>query len=451
MDQAGAVAFASGAGENRAVVNAMTDHDSTVDDDDDALCADSRSAGALTRLFRRRIHGRLSAIRHGRLTMRDALGTATHGRHDAMGAATAALVHVHDLSAYLDIATGGTIGAAEAYMQGKWSTGDLTSLVRIFIANRAAMDGIESGLASLAAPLLRMSHWMRRNSRDQSRRNISAHYDLGNDFYRLFLDPTMSYSAGIYPTPDSTLEEASIHKLEVICRKLDLQPEDRLLEIGTGWGALALHAASRYGCRVTTTTISRRQHEYALELVRAAGLEDRVTVLDLDYRELHGEYDKLVSVEMIEAVGLPFLDTYFRVCNERLKPQGRMLLQGIVIADRIYDQARRSVDFIQKYIFPGGALPSLGAIQASAARVTDLQLVALQDIGYDYARTLREWRTRFLSQLHRVRQLGYPEEFIRMWEYYLAYCEGGFLERAITDVQVIFDKPGCRLSVSPRV
>jgi cyclopropane-fatty-acyl-phospholipid synthase len=295
-------------------------------------------------------------------------------------------------------------------------------------------------------PLLRLTHRLRRNTRRQSRRNIAAHYDLGNDFYRLFLDPTLSYSAGIWPQPDSSLEQAAVHKLDVICRKLDLRPEDHLLEIGTGWGGLAIHAARHYGCRVTTTTISARQREYAVQRIAEAGLQDRVTVLDQDYRDLRGQFDKLVSVEMIEAVGLAFLDEYFRLCSERLRPNGRMLLQGIVIADRIFEQAQRSVDFIQKYIFPGGALPSLGAIRASVARATDLRPAGLQDIGLDYARTLREWRRRFLAQLPAVRQLGFSDEFIRMWEYYLAYCEGGFIERAITDVQLVLDKPGCRLA-----
>jgi cyclopropane-fatty-acyl-phospholipid synthase len=355
------------------------------------------------------------------------------------------MLRVRDLSAYRDVAIGGTIGAAEAYMHGKWTAPDLTALVRVFVANRDVLDAMDRGLARLGAPLLRLAHWRHRNTPGQSRRNIHAHYDLGNDLYRLFLDPTMMYSAAIYPREDSTLEEAALYKLDLICRRLHLVPEDHLLEIGTGWGGLALHAARHYGCRVTTTTLSARQRELALERVREAGLTGRITVLDRDYRELEGEYDKLVSVEMIEAVGLDFLDEYFRVCSARLRPHGRMLLQGIVIADRFYEQARRSVDFIQKYIFPGGALPSLGAMQNAIMRVTDLQLVHLHDIGMDYARTLREWRQRFMSQLHAVRQLGYSEEFIRMWEYYLAYCEGGFLERAISDVQVVLDKPACQL------
>ena len=420
----------------------MSDHESAVSDDEGDIFARPSGAGPLTWLLRSQVLSRLGRLQGGRLIIKDALRTRNIG---APGGAEA-VVRIQDLSAYADIATGGTIGAAEAYMQGKWASSDLTALVRILVANRSVMNGIDGGLARLAVPFLRFSHWLRRNTRTQSRRNISAHYDLGNEFYRLFLDATMSYSSGIYPRPDATLEEAAVHKLDVICRKLDLQRGDELLEIGTGWGGLAMHAAENYGCKVTTTTISSKQREYALDRIRESGLQDRITVLDRDYRDLEGQFDKLVSVEMIEAVGLGFLDEYFRVCSARLRPHGRMLLQGIVIADRIYEQARQSVDFIQKYIFPGGALPSLGAIQASVARATDLQLVALQDIGQDYARTLREWRARFLSQLHAVRQLGHPEEFIRMWDYYLAYCEGGFLERAITDVQVIFDKPGCRLT-----
>jgi len=393
-------------------------------------------------MLRRMVLSRLSRIQRGQLRVRDALGQQVFG--DA-GTGPRVTVQVRDPSAYADLATGGTIGGAEAYMQGKWAASDLAGLMRIFVANRSVMDGFERGLARATLPLERLSHWLRRNTPRQSRRNIHAHYDLGNEFYGLFLDPTMSYSAGIYAHPGATLEEAALHKLDVICQKLRLQPGDHLLEIGTGWGGLALHAARRFGCRVTTTTISRRQGEYAAQRVQEAGLGDRITVLDRDYRELEGQYDKLVSVEMIEAVGLQYLDDYFRICGARLKPHGRMLLQGIVIADHLYDQARRSVDFIQKYIFPGGALPSLGAIQSSLARVSDLQVLHLQDIGADYARTLQSWRERFLAQLPAVRQLGFPEEFIRMWEYYLAYCEAGFLERAISDVQLVLDKPACRL------
>jgi cyclopropane-fatty-acyl-phospholipid synthase len=398
-------------------------------------------AGALTKMLRRALLNRLDAIRHGHLTLVDALGTRHAGTPPDAGGPQAVL-RVRDLSAYGDVARGGTLGAAEAYLKGKWTASDLTALVRIFVANRQVMDSLDRGLSRLGAPVRRLGHWLHRNTRAQSRRNIHAHYDLGNEFYRLFLDPTMMYSAAVYPREDSTLEEAALHKLDLICRRLQLGPQDHLLEIGTGWGGLAIHAAGRYGCRVTTTTISGKQRELARQRVREHGLEERVTVLDRDYRDLDGQFDKLVSVEMIEAVGLDYLEEYFRVCSARLKPHGRMLLQAIVIADQLFESARRSVDFIQKYIFPGGALPSLGVIQSAVARVSDFRLVHVHDIGMDYARTLREWRRRFLAQLNAVRQLGFSEEFIRMWEYYLAYCEGGFLERAISDVQIVFDKPG---------
>jgi cyclopropane-fatty-acyl-phospholipid synthase len=400
------------------------------------------------RLARRSLHERLADLSHGHLQLRDPLGSRQFGTQ-ARGPTSTGLpdvtVRINDLSAYLDIAAGGTIGAAEAYMAGKWTVSDLPGIVRLLVINREVMNSLESGASRIGSALLRLTHWYRRNSRAGSRRNIHAHYDLGNDFFRLFLDSTMMYSSAVFPRPEASLEEASRHKLDLICRKLDLKAGDHLLEIGTGWGGLALHAARNFGCRVTTTTISRNQFEYARERVREAGLGERITVLANDYRDLTGTYDKLVSVEMIEAVGHDFLDTFFRVCSERLKPAGRMLLQSIIIADRNYAQARNSVDFIQKYIFPGGALPSCGAILGSIGRVADLQMTNLHDIGLDYAQTLRIWRERFLQRLADVRRLGYPDEFIRMWEWYLAYCEGGFLERAISAVQVVFDKPACRL------
>jgi cyclopropane-fatty-acyl-phospholipid synthase len=410
-------------------------------DDDDAGSLPGEAPGMAHRLARQGISQQLSRLEVGRLRVTDGQCSRSFGNaggHDVS-------IRIHDASAWLDIATGGTIGAAEAYMAGKLSVSDLPGLMRIFLRNRDTMQALESGLARLAAPILKLAHWYHRNTRQGSRRNIHAHYDLGNEFFQAFLDPTMMYSSAVFPRPEAGLEEASAHKLDLICRKLQLQPADHLLEIGTGWGGLALHAARNYGCRVTTTTISENQFEFATRRIREAGLADQVTVLARDYRDLTGQYDKLVSVEMIEAVGHRFLDAYFRVCSERLKPAGRMLLQAILIADRHYEQSRRSVDFIQKYIFPGGALPSAAAIISSVARCTDLQLSGLQDIGQDYARTLALWRRRFLDRLPEVRRLGFGDEFIRMWEWYLAYCEGGFLERAISAVQVVFDKPECRL------
>ena len=405
-------------------------------------------AGMGLRLARRSLHKRLGTLSRGRLHLEDPLGSRKF-RAETDEAGSAALpdvsLTINDLSAYLDIATGGTIGAAEAYMAGKWTASDLPGVMRLLVLNRDVMNGLESGITRLGSALLKVVHRSRRNSRAGSRRNIHAHYDLGDEFFQLFLDPAMMYSSAVFPRPGASLEEASRYKLDLICRKLDLSADDHLLEIGTGWGGLALHAARHFGCRVTTTTISRNQFEFASERVRQAGLADRITILEDDYRDLTGAYDKLVSVEMIEAVGHDFLDAFFRVCSERLKPAGRMLLQSIIIADRNYEQARGSVDFIQKYIFPGGALPSCGAILASIGRVADLQMTSLHDIGLDYARTLQIWRDRFLRRLPDVRRLGYPNDFIRMWDWYLAYCEGGFLERAISGVQVVFDKPACRL------
>jgi len=423
----------------------MNDLDKAIDDPVCDSPAGTGPARLAVRLARRGVHDLLGSLQTGRLHLQDPLGSRLFG---TPGAATSprVSVRINDLSAYLDIATGGTIGAAEAYMAGKWTASDLPGVVRLLVINREVMNRLESGVARIGGAALKLAHWYHRNTRAGSRRNIHAHYDLGNELFQLFLDPTMMYSSAVFPRPDASLGEASLHKLDLICRKLELQPGDHLLEIGTGWGGLALHAARNFGCRVTTTTISGNQFEFATARVREAGLSDRIRILGEDYRDLKGTFDKLVSVEMIEAVGLRFLDTYFRACSERLKPTGRMLLQSITIAERHYEQARHSVDFIQKYIFPGGALPSCGAILSSVGRVTDLQLTGLQDIGPDYARTLRLWRERFLHRVQDVRRLGYPGEFVRMWEWYLAYCEGGFLERAISAVQMVFDKPECRLT-----
>jgi cyclopropane-fatty-acyl-phospholipid synthase len=279
--------------------------------------------------------------------------------------------------------------------------------------------------------------------------NIAAHYDLGNDFYALFLDRTMTYSSGLFESPDATLEEASLAKYDRICRKLTLSSRDHVLEIGTGWGGFALHAATNYGCRVTTTTISRAQQDFARERIRGAGLEGRVDVLLQDYRNLTGKYDKLVSIEMIEAVGHHYLNAFFNACSGLLKDDGEMLLQAITIRDQVFDRHKRSVDFIKRYIFPGSCIPSVAAISLAVARVTDLRLFHLEDITPHYARTLQAWRRKFFDNLEEVRKLGYPETFIRMWEYYLSYCEAGFAERYLGDAQMLFTKPLSRKEPLP--
>jgi cyclopropane-fatty-acyl-phospholipid synthase len=397
----------------------------------------------LDAVARRALRERLAGLRHGALTLIDGDRIECYGNVGPR-CALAASVRVHDPRFYGEIAFGGSIGAGEAYMQGYWSVDDLTALTRILLANRDVLDGMEGGAARVTVPLQKALHWAARNTRAGSARNIAAHYDLGNEFFRLFLDPTLMYSSAVFERPDMTLEEASVAKLDRICRRLDLGPEDHVLEIGTGWGGFALHAAGRYGCRVTTTTISRRQYDLASERIAAAGLSGRVTLLLEDYRDLAGRYDKLVSIEMIEAVGHQFYDAYFRKCSDLLKPDGMMLLQAITIADQRYEAARKSVDFIQRHIFPGSCIPSVAVIADALARVTDLRVFHLEDIGPHYATTLRHWRGNLFANMEKVRALGYPDEFIRMWEFYFCYCEGGFAERAIGDVQMLLVKPLAR-------
>ena len=354
------------------------------------------------------------------------------------------LVKVHDPRFYSDLVLGSSIAAGETFMSGLWSCDDLTGLMRITMCNPRVFEGMDGPL-SLAAHLFhRVRHWLRGNTQANSRRNIAEHYDLGNDFYRLFLDETMMYSSGIFETPDMTLEQASLTKLDRVCQRLRLTPKDSVIEIGTGWGGMALHAARDFGCSVVTTTISARQQELAEERIRAANLSERVTVLSQDYRHLRGQYDKLVSIEMIESVGHEYLDSFFATCSGLLKPAGSMLLQAIVVGDQFYEKYRRTTDFIQRYIFPGGCLPSVARIMDCVARKTDLRVIHLEDFAADYALTLLHWHRRFLANLDAVRALGYSEEFIRMWEYYLSYCEAGFRERHIGLVQMVLAKPAYR-------
>jgi cyclopropane-fatty-acyl-phospholipid synthase len=382
---------------------------------------------------RRILFSRLERLAHGALVLHEGAQTWRFGE----AAARAVEVRVHDPAFYADLAFGGSVGAGESYMLGHWSAADLTGVMRLLLRNRDALDAMEGGWSRFSAPLRLAAHWLHRNTRAGSRRNIAAHYDLGNEFFRLFLDETMMYSCAIFEHAQMTLAEASVAKLEAVCRKLALAPGDHVLEVGSGWGGFALHAAGRYGCRVTTTTISPSQFELARERVRAAGLEGRVTVLLEDYRDLAGRYDKLVSIEMIEAIGHRQFEEFFRVSAARLAPGGRMLLQSIVIDDRHYARARDEVDFIKRYIFPGCCIPSLGALSQAMTAASDLHIEDVEDIGPHYATTLAHWRDNFLARLAEVRALGYPDEFIRMWEFYLCYCEAGFAERALGDVQLL--------------
>lgn len=340
------------------------------------------------------------------------------------------------------LVTGGEIGAAEAYMDGAWTADDLPALIRIFIRN-LAVTRRRGPIPWLRSAFDRLTHLFRANTRRGASRNIQAHYDLSNQFFELFLDETLSYSAAIFPLPWSTLREGSEFKFQRLAAKLDLRSQDHLLEIGTGWGGFAIHAASRHGCQVTTTTISPSQLEEARRRVAEAGQQNRVHCRLLDYRDLTGSYDKLVSVEMIEAVGHRFIPGFFRKCGQLLKPSGQLVIQAIVMDDRRHLQYVRGIDFIRKHIFPGGCLPSLASMRAAVANETDFRWLHWEDITPHYAETLRGWRERFMARRDEARQLGFDERFLRMWEFYLCYCEAAFEERCIQSVQFVLGRPGC--------
>jgi cyclopropane-fatty-acyl-phospholipid synthase len=403
-----------------------------------------QNTGLLTRFARKLVHNQLSKITKGEIVVRDNHSEYYFGKASEDFPVRVYIDVMHP-SIYLDVAFGGSPGSGEAYMKGSWQCSDLLGLVRIFLRNRDVLDTMDYGLTRLKAPIHKMLHVFSRNTRSGSKKNISAHYDIGNDLFKLFLDDTMMYSSAYYKSQDMTLAQAAVAKLDLVCQKLDLKPNDHLLEIGTGWGGLALHAAQRYGCTVTTTTISEEQYQMASEKIRMHGLQDKINVIKQDYRDLTGNYDKLVSIEMIEAIGHQYMKTYFQKCCSLLKPDGVMLIQAITIKDQLYKTALKDVDFIKKYIFPGGFLPSIAAMSESISRYTDMKLYHLQDIGPHYARTLKDWRVRFFARLDDIRKLGYPDEFIRLWEYYFCYCEGGFMERDIGTVQMVLTKPQNRL------
>ncbi len=357
-------------------------------------------------------------------------------------------VNILEPAAYPKLLLGGSVASGETYMDNLWESPNLTDVIRIFARNLPTLDEWENRFKWITMPALKLSHFANRNSAEQARKNISAHYDLGNKLYTKFLDQSMMYSAAIYPDPNASLAEAQQHKLHTICEKLQLKESDHLLEIGTGWGGLAVHAAKYYGCKVTTTTISEEQHAYAQNWIENEGLSDKITLLKKDYRLLEGKYDKLVSIEMIEAVGKRYLTNFFKKCSSLLKNDGLMLLQSITIDDRRYDSYSNSVDFIQKYIFPGGFLPSQWVINRHLKKDTDMSIADVQDIGLDYAQTLKDWCVAFNQQKAALAEDGYDDRFMRMWQYYLNYCEGGFLERTISTLQLVIRKPANILPLS---
>ncbi|MCW8107416.1 cyclopropane-fatty-acyl-phospholipid synthase family protein [Alteromonas ponticola] len=390
--------------------------------------------------YRRIFFKALSQIEFGEITIEEqGVEVASFGYPDR---GLRACVNILSPHAYRHLLLGGSVASGETYMNGLWTSPDLTSVIRIFARNLPMLDQWEQKFKWLTLPYWKIQHFMNRNSQHQAKRNIEAHYDLGNRLYRTFLDDRMMYSAAIYPDTNATLDDAQQHKLHIICEKLQLSEKDHLLEIGTGWGGLAIYAAKNFGAKVTTTTISEEQHAYAAKWIEKEGLADKITLLKKDYRELTGTYTKLVSVEMIEAVGHRYLNNFVEKCSSLLKSDALMLLQCITIDDRRFDNYANSVDFIQKYIFPGGFLPSIEVLNTHFKRSSNLVIRDLHDIGLDYARTLNDWYHRFNQAKDELNQAGYDERFHRLWTYYLKYCEGGFLERTISTVQIVLAKPG---------
>lgn len=381
----------------------------------------------------------LRRIKDGTLILREGNETQTFG----FGNPTAT-VTVASPTFYRRALFGGTVGIGEAYIDGDWDSDDLVKLVCLFLSNRNVLEGME-GIGSITSAFINgLVHRLKSNTLTGSRRNISSHYDLSNEFFSRFLDMRLMYSAAVFESEDMSLEEASTRKLERICCKLELKSNDRLLEIGSGWGGFAIYAAKQYGCNVTTVTISQEQFEEASRRVRDASLEDRVHVLLKDYREIQGSFDKVVSIEMVEAVGSAYLDTYFAVIDQVLRPGGLFLIQAITIEDQRYEKALRGVDFIKKHIFPGSFIPSITTLLDSVTKKTSCVLVNLEDFGFDYALTLWNWRERFEREIENILEMGFDQRFIRMWRFYLSYCEGGFRERSLSDVQMLFVKQGYR-------
>jgi cyclopropane-fatty-acyl-phospholipid synthase len=404
----------------------------------------SREPKLFIKWARSMVLSQLSGLQYGRLTLIDGKQRFNFGQRSP-DFPLAATIRVHHPVFYRKLLLGGTVGAGEAYMSGDWDTDDLVMVIRMMVLNQSPRRRLDEGLWRVGRTLHWYFHNLNRNTLRGSRRNIMAHYDLGNDFYALFLDPTMTYSCGIFKQDDSSLMSASIAKYDRICQKLQLKPSDHVVEIGSGWGGFALYAAEVYGCRVTTITISDAQYRYARRKIKSSPMADRIQILRRDYRHMKGKFDKLVSIEMIEAVGHQYYPVFFATCSQLLKDSGMMLIQAITIADNAFNQHKKSVDFIKRYIFPGCCIPSQTALSQAAA-TTDLRLFHLEDITPHYAKTLRAWRERFLANLDKIKAMGLGNRFIRMWIFYLCYCEGGFEERYLGDIQLLFTKPFCRRS-----
>ena len=397
----------------------------------------------MNHLYKKIIHQRLSQIKDAHIIINDGKSINKFGKPGNLSAK----INILDTVFYKNIILGGTIGASESFIRGEWSSPNLTNVIRVLARNTEAQDKLENLFTLLSQPFLKVMHKLNENSVRGSKKNISRHYDLSNDFFSLFLDKNMMYSSAIYKSRKTSLDDASTNKLDVICKKLNLKKTDHVIEIGTGWGGFAIYAAKNYGCKVTTTTVSIEQYKFSKQKIKEAGLGKKIKVLLKDYRLLKGQYDKLVSIEMIEAVGYQFYDEYFKIIGQLLKNDGEALIQAITIKDQRYSKAIQSVDFIQKYIFPGSCIPSITAIQNSLTSSTDLVINDIRDIGHHYARTLADWRKRFLKNKQEIRKLGFDDKFLRMWLFYFAYCEGGFEEKVISDIHLHITKPGYRNSI----
>lgn len=385
----------------------------------------------------------LGKIEKGHLTIEDKGQIYSFGEPQDK-AKLIAHISVTQPAFYREVLFGGSIGAGESYMFKNWWSPDLVQVIRLMAVNMSVLQQLDSKWSTLFNIACRIAHRLRPNTVSKARENISAHYDLGNDFFSLFLDKTMLYSAAIYPTENTSLEDASLNKMAHICKRLQLNENDHLLEIGTGWGGMAIYAAKNTGCSVTSVTISCEQYAYATEWVKREKLEHKITILLQDYRHIQGKFDKLLSIEMIEAVGHEFYSNYFSKCSSLLKPNGFMLIQAITIQDQRFDYAHKNTDFIQQYIFPGGCLPSNNVVAEHVKNDTDMQIIGLEDITKDYARTLADWRKAFFTNIDAVKAQGFNDAFIHMWDFYLCYCQGGFEERAISTAQFLLAKPEAR-------
>lgn len=395
---------------------------------------------SIHQLSKKIIHRHLTKLSHGQLILIEPNKKYIFGKKDQITAE----IKIKNIAFYSELLFGGSIGSAESYIQGTWTSKNLTDVIRLMSLNSDVMDGMEGIFKVILRPIFKLIHWLNKNTLYGSKKNIARHYDLSNAFFAYFLDPLMMYSSAVYSKQATILNEAAILKLKTICDCLKLTKKDHVVEIGTGWGGFAVYAAKNYGCKVTTTTISKQQYIYVKNLIKKEKLDHRITLLKKDYRQLKGQFNKLVSIEMIEAVGHHFYKSYFKTIARLLKDDGEALIQAITIKDQRYKQALNSVDFIQKYIFPGSCIPSLQIIQETIHNETDMNVLNIRDITMDYAKTLKHWRENFNKNIKPIKQLGFDEQFIRMWIFYLCYCEGGFKERAINDLHIHFVKPNYR-------